>query len=118
MRRCHNFFGTTLCHTLHVPTVVRHNDMSDLALDHNVLHQDVACPAWLLFCVGAAGMFLRVFCQIAAALQEQGVAARAPGGVWNQAVSNFNGEQLAYIAAFATGAQLLFGDRPKHITYR
>lgn len=63
-------------------------------------------------------MFLRVFCQIAAALQEQGDGAFAPGGVWSQAVANLNGEQLAYIAAFATGAQLLFGDRPKDITYR
>lgn len=63
-------------------------------------------------------MFLRVFCQIAAALQEQGEAAKAPGGVWDQATSNFNGEQLAYIAAFASGSQLLFGDRPKNITYR
>eukprot|EP00775_Hariotina_reticulata_P009161 gene9161-9327_t len=34
---------------------------------------------------GAAGMFLRIFCQIAAAMQEQGEAARAPGGVWEQA---------------------------------
>mgnify|MGYP001807792123 CR=1 FL=1 len=63
-------------------------------------------------------MFLRVFCQIAAALSEQGEAAMAPGGVWSQAVENFNGEQLAYIAAMASGSQLLFGDRPKHITYR
>jgi hypothetical protein len=29
-------------------------------------------------------MFLRIFCQIAAALQEQGDAARAPGGIWEQ----------------------------------
>lgn len=63
-------------------------------------------------------MFLRVFCQIAAALQEQGDAAKAPGGVWQQAVENFNGEQLAYIAALASGSQLLFGDRPKQTTYR
>lgn len=63
-------------------------------------------------------MFLRVFCQIAAALQEQGGAALAPGGVWSQAAGQFNGEQLAYVAAFASGAQLLFGDRPKDVTYR
>ena len=30
----------------------------------------------------------------------------------------YRGEQLAYIAAFATGAKLIFGDRPKDITYR
>lgn len=76
------------------------------------------CGAQRVCCAGAAGMFLRVFCQIAAALQEQGEAAKAPGGVWDQATSNFNGEQLAYIAAFASGSQLLFGDRPKNITYR
>lgn len=63
-------------------------------------------------------MFLRIFCQIAAALQEQGDAAKAPRGVWSQAIDNFNGEQLAYIAALASGSQLLFGDRPKQITYR
>lgn len=38
--------------------------------------------------------------------------------MWQQACENFNGEQLAYIAALATGAHLVFGDRPKHITYR
>jgi hypothetical protein len=63
-------------------------------------------------------MFLRIFCQIAAALQEQDDAAKASGGVWSQAIDNFNGEQLAYIAALASGSQLLFGDRPKQITYR
>jgi hypothetical protein len=64
-------------------------------------------------------MFLRVFCQCAAALQEQPEdVTRAPGGVWAQATASFNGEQLAYIAALACGSQLLFGDRPKHITYR
>jgi hypothetical protein len=67
---------------------------------------------------GAAGMFLRVFCQIAAALQEQGAAAMAPGAIWSQAAGQFNGEQLAYIAALASGSQLLFGDRPKDITYK
>ena len=30
----------------------------------------------------------------------------------------YRGEQLAYITAFATGAKLIFGDRPKDITYR
>jgi hypothetical protein len=63
-------------------------------------------------------MFLRVFCQIAAALQEQGAAALAPGAIWSQAAGQFNGEQLAYIAALASGSQLLFGDRPKDITYK
>jgi hypothetical protein len=51
-------------------------------------------------------------------MQEQGDAALAPGGVWQQACENFNGEQLAYVAALATGAKLAFGDRPKEITYR
>ena len=40
------------------------------------------------------------------------------GGAWAQACANFNGEQLAYVAALATGAQLAFGDRPKDVTYR
>jgi hypothetical protein len=55
--------------------------------------------------------------QLSAALQEQGDAAFAPGGVWQQACENLNGEQLAYVAALATGAKLAFGDRPKEITY-
>ncbi|KAF8062895.1 hypothetical protein HT031_003733 [Scenedesmus sp. PABB004] len=63
-------------------------------------------------------MFLRVFCQVAAAIQEQGESAMAPGGIWQQAAGQFNGEQLAYVAAFATGSQLLFGDRPKATTYK
>lgn len=90
----------------------------------NVTVNSVLCSFTWIRCrlgaslAGAAGMFLRVFCQIAAALQEQGEAAMAPGAIWSQAVSQFNGEQLAYIAALATGAQLLCGDRPKEITYR
>ena len=31
---------------------------------------------------------------------------------------NFGGEQLAYIAAIAVNAQLIFGDRPKRETYQ
>lgn len=31
---------------------------------------------------------------------------------------HFRGEQLVYIAALATNALLVFGDRPKDITYR
>lgn len=68
--------------------------------------------------MGSDGFFQRVFCQVAAAMQEQGDAAMAPDGVWRQACENFNGEQLAYVAALATGAKLAFGDRPKEITYR
>ncbi len=30
----------------------------------------------------------------------------------------FGGEQLAYIAALAAGAALVFGDRPKEVTYQ
>ncbi len=30
----------------------------------------------------------------------------------------FRGEQLVYVAALACGAPLVFGDRPKDITYR
>lgn len=32
-------------------------------------------------------------------------------------MQQFGGEQLAYIAAFATGAALVFGDRPKEATF-
>ena len=35
-----------------------------------------------------------------------------------QVCGHFKGEQLAYIAAFTTTAKLVFGDRPKDITYR
>ena len=52
-------------------------------------------------------------------MREQGAAAAAaPGGPWAQARANLNGEQLAYVAALASGARLAFGDRPKEITYR
>jgi hypothetical protein len=69
--------------------------------------------------LGSGGSFFqRVFCQVAAAMAEEGDASRAPGGAWAQACANFNGEQLAYVAALATGAQLAFGDRPKDVTYR
>ena len=32
---------------------------------------------------------------------------------WEQVKTQFNGEHLAYIAAFAVGATVVFGDRPK-----
>ncbi len=35
-----------------------------------------------------------------------------------QITDYYRGEQLAYITAFATGAKLVFGDRPKDITFR
>ncbi len=53
-------------------------------------------------------------------MNENGIVAarQEAGGAWQQALENFNGEQLAYVAAFATGAALVFGDRPKDVTYR
>ncbi|GBF99338.1 hypothetical protein Rsub_11750 [Raphidocelis subcapitata] len=79
-----------------------------------------AAPGNLFSCeeqavVGSDGGF---FQRVAAAMREQGDAAAAPGGAWRQACENFNGEQLAYVAALATGAKLAFGDRPKEITYK
>ncbi|KAF6258087.1 hypothetical protein COO60DRAFT_1460861 [Scenedesmus sp. NREL 46B-D3] len=52
--------------------------------------------------------------------QVQGARRSSNGarGIWSQAAGQFNGEQLAYIAALASGSQLLFGDRPKAITYK
>ena len=44
--------------------------------------------------------------------------ASACSPVSPQMKSHYRGEQLAYVAAFATGAKLVFGDRPKEITYR
>lgn len=42
----------------------------------------------------------------------------APGGLWEQTTSHFAGEQLAYIAGFAVGADVIFSDRPKAISYK
>eukprot|EP00873_Tetraselmis_striata_P027661 jgi/Tetstr1/447925/TSEL_035233.t2 len=38
--------------------------------------------------------------------------------MWGQLTMQFDGEQLAYIAAFAVGATLVYGDRSKDITYK
>uniref|UniRef100_A0A7R9V4Q4 Uncharacterized protein n=1 Tax=Chlamydomonas euryale TaxID=1486919 RepID=A0A7R9V4Q4_9CHLO len=62
--------------------------------------------------------FVRMFCQIAAHLSEHGGADLAASELWAQITSHYRGEQLAYIAAFATGARLTFADRPKDISYR
>jgi len=71
---------------------------------------------------GPGAFFLRMFCQVASALQEEAAAA---GGdilatsLWQQVrVGQYRGEQLVYIAALATRSLLVFGDRPKDITYR
>jgi hypothetical protein len=44
--------------------------------------------------------------------------ARLSSGPWQQAAANFNGEQLAYVAALTVGATLAYADRPKGITYQ
>lgn len=91
---------------------------------------------------GSSAFFLRMFAQVAGALkaqlldagvknlQEKGMGSEQAyeqavanalaegGGLWAQAASNFNGEQLAYVAGLAVGAPVLFGDRPKSLTYR
>lgn len=41
-----------------------------------------------------------------------------PARVHFQIKEYYRGEQLAYICAFATGAKLVFADRPKDISYR
>lgn len=41
----------------------------------------------------------------------------ADDGVWSQLCAHTPSEQLAYIATFAVGADLIFGDRPKIETY-
>lgn len=56
--------------------------------------------------------------QVAAQLSEEGGADPISSFIWERIRSHYRGEQLAYIAAFSTGAKLIFGDRPKDITYR
>ncbi|KXZ52377.1 hypothetical protein GPECTOR_9g421 [Gonium pectorale] len=65
-----------------------------------------------------AGFFLRMFCQIGTSLQDYKDGDFTASPLWGQVRRSYNGEQLAYIGAFATGAPLVFGDRPKDITYR
>ncbi|EFJ39743.1 hypothetical protein VOLCADRAFT_121785, partial [Volvox carteri f. nagariensis] len=65
-----------------------------------------------------AAFYLRMFCQIGVTLQEFKDGDFTESPLWNQVRCSYNGEQLAYIAAFATGAPLVFGDRPKGVTYR
>jgi len=67
---------------------------------------------------GPSAFFVRMFCQVAAKLKEVGGEDPSSSELWQEVRKNFRGEQLAYIAAFTTGAKLIFGDRPKDITYR
>eukprot|EP00798_Chlamydomonas_sp_ICE-L_P005965 gene5965-5248_t len=62
--------------------------------------------------------FVRMFAQVASQIKEHGGDEPVNHPVWDQVRCNYRGEQLAYIAAFTTGAKLIFGDRPKDITYR
>eukprot|EP00884_Botryococcus_braunii_P003138 jgi/Botrbrau1/12825/Bobra.20_1s0015.1 len=43
-------------------------------------------------------------------------AAASP--LWQRAQEELDGEQLAYVAAVARGSRIVFGDRPKHATFR
>ncbi|KAG2451634.1 hypothetical protein HYH02_003414 [Chlamydomonas schloesseri] len=65
-----------------------------------------------------AAFYLRMFCQIGVSLQDFKDGDFTESPLWGNVRSSYNGEQLAYIGAFATGAPLVFGDRPKDITYR
>lgn len=65
-----------------------------------------------------AGFYLRMFCQIGVSLQDYKEGDFTQSPLWGNVRSNYNGEQMAYIGALATGAPLVFGDRPKDITYR
>ncbi|KAK9818007.1 hypothetical protein WJX72_005637 [[Myrmecia] bisecta] len=65
---------------------------------------------------GPQGPFIRMMCQIAAQLAEAPDALNSP--IWQAIQRQFAGEQLAYIAAFATAARVVYGDRPKEETYR
>jgi hypothetical protein len=54
---------------------------------------------------------LQMWYKIAAELSKADDPLSSP--IWEQVKRQFNGEHLAYIAAFAVGATLVFGDRPK-----
>ncbi|MEW5300245.1 MAG: hypothetical protein WDW36_003187 [Sanguina aurantia] len=65
----------------------------------------------------AAAFFMRMFCQVADRLRvEDGDPWESE--LWKTITKNYNGEQLTYVGALTTGAHLVFGDRPKDITYR
>lgn len=61
---------------------------------------------------------LRMFIQIAGQLSDATMQASSESKIWSMVKQQFPGEQLAYIAALAVGAELVFGDRPKAITYQ
>lgn len=68
-------------------------------------------------------MIITCMCmQVASALQEE--AQQHDGDItkttlWQQvSCGPYRGEQLVYIAALAHGIPVVFGDRPKDITYR
>ncbi|CAL5227715.1 g10725 [Coccomyxa viridis] len=63
-----------------------------------------------------AGPFARMLCYCARQLAELPSPADTP--VWESFQRQFGGEQLAYIAALAVGAALIFGDQPKELTYQ
>lgn len=65
---------------------------------------------------GPEAFFFRMFLSMAAALEAE--ADPAASAVWGRFKDQLFGEQIGYVAAFATGARLVFGDRPKEVTYR
>ncbi|GFR46002.1 hypothetical protein Agub_g7480, partial [Astrephomene gubernaculifera] len=65
----------------------------------------------------SAAFYLRMFCQVGASLQQHMGGDFTASPLWGQVSRAYNGEQLAYLGALATGAPLVFADRPKHLTY-
>lgn len=63
-----------------------------------------------------AGVLQRSFCQIATQIQKEGVSEASP--LWKKMQEYYTGEQLAYIAALSHDIPIVYGDRPKDITYR
>jgi len=66
--------------------------------------------------MGPHSFMLQMWNKVAAELAVSPDPRASP--LWDQVKMQFNGEQLAYIAAFAVGATLVYGDRPKNITYQ
>jgi hypothetical protein len=59
---------------------------------------------------------LRILFAVAGALKAQPDPLKSPQ--WREVTGRMYGEQLATIAALASGSRLLYGDRPKAVTYR
>eukprot|EP00240_Pyramimonas_obovata_P015957 CAMPEP_0118947986 /NCGR_PEP_ID=MMETSP1169-20130426/47033_1 /TAXON_ID=36882 /ORGANISM="Pyramimonas obovata, Strain CCMP722" /LENGTH=268 /DNA_ID=CAMNT_0006894313 /DNA_START=68 /DNA_END=870 /DNA_ORIENTATION=- len=67
---------------------------------------------------GPGGNWMVIFTRMAWQLRQEGFPEVRTSGLWGSLCEQLTTEQLVYVAAFTAGIPILYGDRPKDISYK